>query len=138
MTRLFKSFQSILPGGGDTPSEILAKALEMWGEDGSGWCRGQLETGDRVCLIGALTKAGLGKASYMNMNPVSFLTPQQRRAILKAEQYLFEAMYPGEKWQLKKEPSLYDFNDRQGFKTTREVTCKALKRALEDEERENG
>jgi len=137
MTRLFKSFRSILPGGGDTPSEILAKALEMWGEDGSGWASGTLERNGKVCLIGAITKAGAGQSCYMVDRP-NFMTSKQRRAIEKAEQYLFEAMYPGQKWHSIREPELHAFNDRRGFKATREVTCKALKRALEDEEKGNG
>jgi hypothetical protein len=133
-------------------SEILSRALENWGQDGSQWVRDQLHvsmTGS-TCLVGGLAKAVTQHYSdrlqypsrlIKNAHPDGF---ELRRAMthifdeLEVRGIRFSVHSERRNDTIMLEQSLTAYNDHMvaDFSQLREVVCGAVKRALAEEEAE--
>ena len=101
-------------------SEILAKTLELWGPNGEHWTQGDLEDfGNRYCLVGGISKAAYGYASY-HLNG----SREMSRAVATVRKHTDYR-------------NLIDFNDMgtraQAWPRVKGAVCKALRDCLEQE-----
>jgi hypothetical protein len=124
-------------------SEVLSTALERWGQGGENWIVSELDWDGKTCLIGGLSKAAFGVATYLNKARDG---RPHKTALRKAMIHVFDELdargfssYQRQSvltndYNLDHE--LYHFNDTTNFPTMRQVVCGALKRALKAEEAE--
>ena len=114
-------------------SDILAKALEIWGPRGEHWCTGHLVKGEHghqsYCLYGGIGMAAMGKPMYEmdSIEKISISGLAHHKALC----YVRKAI--GKRHEF----SLACFNDSCAeFAPVKAVVCDALKQALVDEEQE--
>lgn len=111
-------------------SDILAGALEFWGEHGERWVRGTLgSTLSKGCLYGGINAAAFGTATG---STEIYTAPEAARTIAykKAEKFILDELDSRGFFH-----GIISFNDAHapGFDAVRDVTCKALKRAVKAE-----
>ena len=135
-------------------SDILAKALEIWGTNGEAWCRGALwlskdcvayteERGyhlpkqDVYCLYGGIGMAAQGKAMYEpdieTRNPQKqSLAHEHNKALIYVRMAIAKRMgLSGTNTPI----NIGHYNDNSAsFAPVKAVVCDALKAALADEE----
>jgi len=122
-------------------STVLAGALEFWGQEGERWVKNSLGY-ERVsaCLIGGLNGAAYGDAQgeyYPQSLPHENAVKRAKTFLLdelEARGFKIRGMYHDSDLA---EP-IITFNDARSrkFDEVRDLTCKALKRALEAELKE--
>lgn len=129
-------------------SEILAKALEIWGPKGEHWLKGDLEYTSRegnsmFCLYGGMGMAAINRACYnyeardlLDAESEFPLTDEQQEtlhnydiAVHKVSQVInsrYNNEYQGD---------IVSFNDanERTFSEVKGVVCEALKDCLEEE-----
>lgn len=128
-------------------SEVLAGALEYWGEHGERWAVGTLDNGSRACLYGGMGRAAYGTGSYGPISLAEAKWSAADKAFKRAETLLLneiEALGIVRDCVGVVPASIVRYNDmfskvgtkdrRQRFANIKGVVCRALKKALEEEE----
>lgn len=118
-------------------SEILARALEIWGPNGERWIQGDLQNTDdddktKFCLYGGIGMAAIGQPCYtedvirMLEDKPNLIDEETVDAYIKVEKVIRNIV--GE--------NIVEFNDEEGrtFTEIKSVVCSALKKCLTEEE----
>ena len=115
-------------------SDILVKALELWGPTGEGWCQGSLRQGkgsytrkqDAYCLYGGIGMAAQGKPMYEDAGRAG---SEHSKALMYVRKAITE--------RSGRHIDIANYNDySNGFAPIKAAVCAALKYALADEDKE--
>lgn len=128
-------------------SEVLVRALEIWGPHGEHWIRGALRNTngkgeEGVCLYGAIGLAATGRVCY----PAVYFSADPEEQKLNAKAYgdrlSFDPTYEAACVEIAKTLGceagrLAGQNDTHNFTFVRRKVCDTLKRVLDEEETQN-
>ena|SRR3990167_4722898 len=119
-----------------TVAEVIAGAIQLFTRSNNGvplhepkWNNHSLQIGDKYCVLGALSKVAVGRTCYPN--DVKATKEYKEAADLVA------SCVP-EGYKVKTGRGIPHWNDslseRTGFSSVKKVLCKALNKALKQEE----
>ena len=138
-------------------SEVLAGALEFWGQGGEQWVQRELKVNSATCLVGGISKAAFGYPRYWESVRDSLDSDQMNThddnvlAYRQAMKHVWDELDARDvSLQIREdaeststamhEYALVHYNDdkRRCYGDVKSVVCGAVKRALAAEDPEDG